>query len=121
MSFKIFKGESGEAAERGSPGLPGPKGEVGERGYRGEKGEKGDMGLPGNAIYPTDYESRSQRIRIVLTFSPFNCEIGVQGEGGLRGPPGADGNDGEVGAQGPPGLPVRVKNPPKKEEKEWPC
>lgn len=32
----------------------------------------------------------------------------MQGEGGLRGPPGADGNDGEVGAQGPPGLPVRA-------------
>ncbi len=36
----------------------------------------------------------------------------MQGESGLRGPPGADGNDGEVGAQGPPGLPVRVR-------KEW--
>ena len=34
---------------------------------------------------------------------------GVQGESGLRGPPGADGNDGEVGAQGPPGLPVCQK------------
>ena len=32
----------------------------------------------------------------------------MQGEGGLRGPPGADGNDGEVGPQGPPGLPVRA-------------
>ena len=29
----------------------------------------------------------------------------MQGESGLRGPPGVDGNDGEVGAQGPPGLP----------------
>lgn len=34
--------------------------------------------------------------------------LGVQGEIGLRGPPGADGSDGEVGAQGPPGLPVRI-------------
>ena len=45
---------------------------------------------------------------IILAFS--HQIAGVQGEGGLRGPPGADGNDGEVGAQGPPGLPVRVRN-----------
>lgn len=47
--------------------------------------------------------------RFFRTQKSISCPLflGVQGEIGLRGPPGADGNDGEVGAQGPPGLPVR--------------